>query len=1050
MKIALAFTAACVALGAAADVNLQGTWHAQGAGIDADLTLPGTLADAKLGTRWTYETFKACKDRPQTGALVREYQHLGKVRYSRKVTLGAEECKGGPLELSLERVMWASTVSFDGTPLGTCDSLAAPHVYAIPASLATPGEHVLVVEVDNSPRHGFSRYSHSYGPVMQSVWHGLLGELSIRRAHPLRTARVFADAPTKGVFRVEVPTSFDPSVPGVVSVAGLTVRFRSAEPSPYRASAQLATFEIVGGEPTYWSEHHPKLYTLVLIDRKCGFTHQIRFGFRTITTDPKTHGIFVNGHRTFLRTTLECCNFALTGAPAMTKGEWSEIFRRLKYEDGLNAVRFHSWTPPKAAFEAADGVGLYLMPEADIWTDGWMTGADQVGHGKSVDAFVLREFDAILGNYGNSPSFATLAIGNELGGAEFNVCGGWMKDLKRKDPRRLYFVSTARALSPGDEIEVTHAIPGVGSCRTHLEASTDWDYEKVYSRGKVPVLSHEIGQWPVYPMWEELGKYQGVLKPWNIEQYRRVAEANGVLDRNRKYHDASAKLSRLFYKDEVESFLRTPSCAGCELLGVQDFTGQGEALIGWRDPFYDLKLAYKGDRPFVDIWGAQNFLARISKYVWTADETFKATLQFRNLTEQPVKAGARLPYVFAGVAGEFTVAKDILPGELSTVGVVEFDLGKVQLGAKQSRALDLKFGTNHWRVWLYPAKEVAAALPSGVVETADFEVAKQVLAKGGKVLFTGTTKSSTRAKFRAVYWSANWFPSRDRLGSTLGVWFDVEHPVFAGFETENWTDWQWYRLMNGAKIYDLSALPRDFAPMALSVNDFHYNILSGEMFEAKVGKGYFFACGFDLTKDLPEVKRLRASVYSYLAKGDFRQAREVKLEALEEAMGPKAMGKPGKVKVPAEYAASPLYIEAATGVKVSKRNCAWDRAEDGARVASGASYSVEGIGSHFGSWRDEDGSYWFGKKMKVTITGLEPVQGQLLIRFRDPNRNGRTGKFVFEGTTYEVPMHQQNPQGIWWAKVPLIRENFLDGKLELTTEVKTGPNLMIDRIVVLP
>ena len=92
----------------------------------------------------------------------------------------------------------------------------------------------------------------------------------------------------------------------------------------------------------------------------------------------------------------------------------------------------------------------------------------------------------------------------------------------------------------------------------------------------------------------------------------------------------------------------------------------------------------------------------------------------------------------------------------------------------------------------------------------------------------------------------------------------------------------------------------------------------------------------------------------------------------------------------------------------------------------------------------------YGQQKKVTITGLEPVQGQLLIRFRDPNRNGRTGKFVFEGTTYDVPMHQQNPQGIWWAKVPLIRENFLDGKLELTTEVKTGPNLMIDRIVVLP
>ncbi len=1052
MKTLTSLAVVCLGLAVAADVDLTGTWHATGTGIDADLTLPGTLADAKLGTKWTYETFKACTDRPQTGALVREYQHLGKVRYSRKVTLRAADCKGGPLELSLERVMWASSVSFDGTPLGLCESLATPHVYTIPASLATPGEHTLVVEVDNAPRHGFSRYSHSYGPVMQSVWHGLLGELTIRRAHPLRTARVFAEAPAKGVFRVEVPASFDLFVPGAVSVAGLTVRFRAVEPSPYRAAAKLATFEIVGDEPTYWSEHHPKLYTLVLIDRKQDFTHEIRFGFRTITTDPKTHSVFVNGHRTFFRATLECCNFALTGAPATSKADWREIFRRLKFEDGLNAVRFHSWTPPKAAFDAADELGLYLLPEADIWTDRWMKGADPVGKGKSVDGFVLREFDAILGAYGNSPSFATLAIGNELGGTDFKVCGEWMKDLKRKDPRHLYFVSTAREVSAGDEIEVTHAIPGVGSCRTHLQASTDWDYESVYSRGKVPVMSHEIGQWPVYLMWSELAKYTGVLKPYNIEQYRRVAEANGVLDRNPRYHEASAKLSRLFYKDEVESFLRTPSCAGCQLLGVQDFTGQGEALIGWRDPFYDLKAAYAGGPAFASIWGAQNYLARLPKFVWTADEILTATLQIRNLEEETLRAGTKIPCLFGGAAQAATLAQDIAPGALGTVTTLKVPLASfLPAGtAKKSRALDLVFGSNRWRVWVYPAAEPVAALPADVVETTDFEVAKAALAKGGKVLFTGRSKSSTRARFRSVYWSANWFPSRDKLGATLGTWFDTTHPVFAGFETENWTDWQWYSLMNGAHLYDLSALPKDFEPIALSVNDFHYNILSGELFEARVGKGYLLVCGFNLGGTTPEVKRLRASVYDYLARGDFARARTVDLLALEEVLGAKKMGRPAAVKVPAEYVAAPLYIEAATGVKVQQRNCAWERNEDGAKLPSGAAYVVDGLGRHFGSWSDENGSYWFADQMKVTITGLDPVQGQLLVRFRDPNRNNRTGELTFEGTTYAIPHHQQNPQGIWWAKLPLIRENFLDGTLELTTRVKTGPNLMIDRIVVLP
>ncbi len=52
---------------------------------------------------------------------------------------------------------------------------------------------------------------------------------------------------------------------------------------------------------------------------------------------------------------------------------------------------------------------------------------------------------------------------------------------------------------------------------------------------------------------------------------------------------ASGASNRILYRDEIESFLRTPSCRGFQLLGMQDFSGQGEALIGWLDSFYDSK-----------------------------------------------------------------------------------------------------------------------------------------------------------------------------------------------------------------------------------------------------------------------------------------------------------------------------------------------------------------------------------------------------------------------------------------------------------------------------
>ena len=68
--------------------------------------------------------------------------------------------------------------------------------------------------------------------------------------------------------------------------------------------------------------------------------------------------LLVNGKKVFLRGTLECCIFPLTGYPPTTKEGWIKAFRPAK-EWGLNHLRVHSWCPPKAAFEVADSLGFY-------------------------------------------------------------------------------------------------------------------------------------------------------------------------------------------------------------------------------------------------------------------------------------------------------------------------------------------------------------------------------------------------------------------------------------------------------------------------------------------------------------------------------------------------------------------------------------------------------------------------------------------------------------------------------------------------------------------
>ena len=112
-----------------ADVPLGGVWHVAGDGFDSEARLPGTLAASRLGKRWTKDDFRKTMDLAQSEALAQEWQYIGKAVWTRTVELSAEDC-ARPMELFLERVMWRSDAFWDGTALGTRDSLATPHVYA--------------------------------------------------------------------------------------------------------------------------------------------------------------------------------------------------------------------------------------------------------------------------------------------------------------------------------------------------------------------------------------------------------------------------------------------------------------------------------------------------------------------------------------------------------------------------------------------------------------------------------------------------------------------------------------------------------------------------------------------------------------------------------------------------------------------------------------------------------------------------------------------------------------------------------------------------------
>ncbi len=1016
-------TCSCVSY--APMMTLDGTWQVSGLLPTPDashpISLPGTLGDAQLGPAAEAAIY---------GALTPKHQYIGKAVYTRTVTV--PETWRGDYELFLERVMWKSEAKWDDTVIGTCDSLAAPHTYIIPEALMTPGEHTITLTIDNSMVYPVGEKSHSYGDSMQTRWNGVIGKMELRPVNPLRKARVFA--PYGDTVTVELPKEITAKALPPLD-ANYTVALLSSEPGKL-------VFRIPNAEP--WSEFNPKLYTITLADEACKQTHTIRFGFRSF--EVKGNKAFLNGTPLFLRGNTENCHFPLTGYPAMDKATWLKIFGRLKAE-GVNQIRCHTWAVPQAAYDAADELGLLVSPEV-IWIDGWMVSQfpylKGLGQGyPELDAFVKRELFRILDAYGNATSFFSMSVGNELGSSDFNLLGDWMAECKAYDNRHLYAASSARQISKADDFFVSHQFPGVGMIREWRREGTDWDYESVYSRTHLPTVAHEIGQWPVWPDFEvELPKYTGILRAWNLEGIRDSAEKAGVLKFNKAFAAATVKTNRLMYKDEIESFFRTPSCAGLQLLGIQDYSGQGEALIGWWDSFYDVKPGTEGLVPVPNYFAPVAHLARFAKYTWTTEETLTVQLVVHNYAQEAVTEP--IAWSFADQKGEVTPA--VNPGEVKTVATLELPLKDVAAPGKHT----LTFGNNAWSLWVYPAA-IDTATPENVLYTESAKEAQAALAQGKRVLLNAYNvvhpNRTIATSFIPVYWSRTWFPGQRTW--SLGMMIQEAHPAFAHFPTDNWQDWQWKHIINNSATITFDNPPADFLPMAMPIIDFHKPTFTGLIFETKVGEGKLLVCGVDLENTRPEIQQLRASLLAYAASEAFNPTVDLGADFFETTFLERIIVHAPR---PEAYAKAVAYIEAASNVRRLYEDTPWTKRVDRAELTSGT-YTI--TGDSFRTWVDGDGAYWVDNQaLEIVFKGATNIRGKLLVRFRDPNNVGRTATGSFDGgRTFDIPLHTKsatNPDGSYWLVLPVDMEDFLDGELRLSIRKTGGSNIMVDRLILLP
>ncbi|MEI7955848.1 MAG: glycoside hydrolase family 2 TIM barrel-domain containing protein, partial [Verrucomicrobiota bacterium] len=668
---------------------------------------------------------------------------------------------------------------------------------------------------------------------------------------------------------------------------------------------------------------------------KCGDERSVNFGMRDFKRDGNR--ITVNGRPVFLRGRVDSANFPLTGYPPMDKAGWRRILSISKAW-GLNHYRFHSWCPPEAAFEVADEMGVYFQvelpnkrdafdvpnsKEAAVHNIDWLEVESSLTK-KSLYEYAKREGDLIFRHFGNHPSFVMFTLGNELGRspAMFDM----LAYFKKNDPRHLQSEGSGNehwdpSYAEGDDFWVTcktsKTLPVRGSFFTmdfpnpHIEScppTTMVDFSKSLAGVPAPVVGHETGQFQVYPDFREIPKYTGVLKARNMEIFRERLKTVGMLDQAHDFVRASGALSAICYREDIEAALRTPGMAGIQLLDIQDFPGQGTALVGMLNVFMESKGIIEPG-----VW--RQFccetvpLLRMPKYTWTTDETFTGRVQIAHYGAADMPDAQVTATVTDSTGG--SVARSAFPaatlkqGGLTALGQYSLPLATVAAPQKVTVTIAIE-GTNYrnsYPVWVYPPK-VDTTVPKGVMLTDNYmaEATQKHLDAGGKVLLLpklDRLPHSVDGGFQCDFWSPMFVEAAKKQGGkvppgTLGIFCDPNSPAIAGFPTEFHSNWQWWQLVKNSRPILYDETPGTYRPLVQVIDNFVTNHKLGLIAETKVGKGGMLICSIDLAghQDKPETRQLLHSLLQYIASPAFAPKAELDAGLLKKLLPGETQGKP--------------------------------------------------------------------------------------------------------------------------------------------------------------
>jgi hypothetical protein len=880
-------------------IHLPGSMTTNGKGNDVTLHTPwtGGVWNAQWFKDSTYAKYRQPGNIKVSFWLQPVKHYVGAAWYQKDVVF-PREWSGQHIELFLERCHWETTLWIDGKRAGMQNALGAPHIYQLDNRLK-PGTHTITIRIDNRIKDiDPGADAHSISDNTQTNWNGIIGEmtLSARPVVYLSSVQLFPDVDKKlVVVKVKINSLY-----GNAGLLKLTFSAQENNgtvnlPTLQKTVAAGKDSTIVsfiypmGVHPLLWDEFNPNLYRMkVTLKGESGTdSREVTFGMRKFIA--KGRQFTINDRPVFLRGTLECAIFPKTGFPPTDKAAWARIFGICR-SYGLNHMRFHSWCPPEAAFEAADEAGFYLSIECSAWAT--------VGDGKPIDKFIYAESNRIVNAFGNHPSFCMMPYGNEPGGKHhLEYLTGFVRYWKQKDSRRLYTTASGWPIIPKSDYNSTPDPriqawgAGIKSIINAEPPNTSYDWSSIINKWPQPTVSHEIGQWCVYPDFKEIRKYDGVLKPKNFEIFYDRLKEHHLTSLADSFLMASGKLQVLCYKADIEAALRTPGFGGFQLLDLHDFPGQGTALVGVLNPFWDNK-GYVTAKEYSRFCNATVPLARMTKLIYQNNENLEASVEIAHYGSTPLKHITPTWQLQDGKGeilykGQFKTI-DIPIGNGFKLGQISQSLSAINQPEKLILQVEAGGHINSWDLFVYPSHHTEPGKNIYVTQQLD-EKAVTTLNNGGKVLLTlkrGTIKEtmggSVAVGFSSIFWNTSW--TNNQPPHTLGILCNPEHPALAEFPTDYYSNWEWQDGMSHSNAIRLDSLSSDIKPIVRIIDDWFTARPLGLIFECKVGNGSLMVSGIDLLTDQekrPEAKQLLFSLEAYMNTPAFKPAVPVKTAKLE-------------------------------------------------------------------------------------------------------------------------------------------------------------------------